>query len=388
LVVGQRAGPGVRAAASAEYPFEKGEGNCHPRRNNSATVFVKAVSWLDGSTKDKYRGRVRRGKLPHAVSASLAWPVNPQPPPFPSHLKCVYFTLPFEFFVDSFKPFKVVFFPDGWITETIHPKSWGGENIALKIGMMNNPRMDLLAEIAWARKNDFNFLDLTLEPSAAQPGHFNVQKVRKALSDSGLEIIGHTAYYLPLASPYASLRQAALEELRLALQAFADLGAAKMTIHPDKSIPFALGAKGVLEKNLEAISAIDQLARPLGIQILVENMDRTFNTVEELRRVFSQMPYLGFHLDVGHANLNVGKNRTKDFLEAFHTRLVHVHLSDNFGKSEDLHLPLGAGNIDWKKMVTLLKDYRYDGTITLEIFSLERNYLLSSRDKLEELWRK
>jgi hypothetical protein len=34
----------------------------------------------------------------------------------------------------------------------------------------------------------------------------------------------------------------------------------------------------------------------------------------------------------------------------------------------------------------MLKSFGYDGTITLEVFSLDRRYLLFSRDKLREIW--
>ena len=256
----------------------------------------------------------------------------------------------------------------------------------MKIGMMNNPRVDVLAEIDWAKKNGFDFLDLTLEPMAAHPGKIHLAETKKALQESDLEIVGHTAYYLPIASPYESLRQAALQEMHLALEVLAELGGNKMSVHPDRSISFALGAKGVQKMNLKSFQEITEMAEPLAIQILIENMDRTFNTLEQLGEALSQNSRLGFHLDVGHANLNVGKNRTEEFLQAFHNRLAHVHLSDNFGKSEDLHLPLGAGNIDWKKVIRLLQGFGYDGTITLEVFSGDRRYLLFSRDVLREIW--
>jgi sugar phosphate isomerase/epimerase len=258
----------------------------------------------------------------------------------------------------------------------------------LKIGMMNNPRMNLLSEIAFAHDHGFDFLDLTMEPKAALPQKINLAATKKALDDHHLPTMGHTAYYLPFASPYESLRQAALEEIRLTLPVFAELGASRVSVHPDKSIPFAMGGKGIVQKNIESFQEIEAMARPLGIQILIENMDQNFNTVDEFQEVFARLPNLGFHLDVGHANLNLGKNQTEPFLQAFHDRLAHVHLSDNFGKGGDLHLPLGAGNIDWKKVVSLLKGFGYDGTITLEIFSMERAYLLVSKEKLRDLWGK
>lgn len=47
---------------------------------------------------------------------------------------------------------------------------------------------------------------------------------------------------------------------------------------------------------------------------------------------------------------------------------------------------MGTGNIDWEKLIKLLKKY-YNGTITLEIFSKDKDYVLLSKDKLRELWR-
>jgi sugar phosphate isomerase/epimerase len=252
--------------------------------------------------------------------------------------------------------------------------------------MMNNPQVDPVREISWCAQHGFEYLDLTLEPSAAHPRQVEVKRVRRALREANLEIIGHTAYYLPWASPFETLRKAALEEIGWALEVFAELGAARVTVHPDRSIPFAFHSEVIFEKNLEALGRMEEMARPLGIQILVENMDRFFNTAEQIRKTLARMPRLGFHLDVAHANLNVERNRTEEFLKAFRERLVHVHLSDNFGKSEDLHLPLGAGTIPWEKMVPLLKKSGYDGTITLEIFSPDRRYLLFSQEKLRELW--
>jgi hypothetical protein len=67
-------------------------------------------------------------------------------------------------------------------------------------------------------------------------------------------------------------------------------------------------------------------------------------------------------------------------------RLRHVHLHDNRGGSQDLHLPLGAGNLDTRRHVRALKAAGYDGTITLEVFTPDWHYLAYSRDVLRRLW--
>jgi sugar phosphate isomerase/epimerase len=111
--------------------------------------------------------------------------------------------------------------------------------------------------------------------------------------------------------------------------------------------------------------------------------------VNGLKPILDGVPGIGFHLDIAHANLRLGRgveNRTRSLLDAFGDRLVHVHISDNRGGTDDLHLPLGAGTIDWKGHLRMLKALGYDGTITLEVFSREREHLRTSRQLLLKWW--
>jgi sugar phosphate isomerase/epimerase len=122
---------------------------------------------------------------------------------------------------------------------------------------------------------------------------------------------------------------------------------------------------------------------------MVENDDRMFSGVEGLSMILDAVPEAQLHLDIGHANLRLGlteKNRFPALLEAFGDRLAHVHVSDNRGGAEDLHLPLGAGTVDWRGAIRALKDAGYDGTVTLEVFSREREYLRVSRRLWLEWW--
>jgi sugar phosphate isomerase/epimerase len=48
---------------------------------------------------------------------------------------------------------------------------------------------------------------------------------------------------------------------------------------------------------------------------------------------------------------------------------------------------MGCGNIDWERTLKCLKKY-YDGTITLEVFSRDRDYVLLTKEKLARLWRR
>ena len=45
-----------------------------------------------------------------------------------------------------------------------------------------------------------------------------------------------------------------------------------------------------------------------------------------------------------------------------------------------------CGRIDWPWALGLLKKAGYDGTITLEVFTPDREYLRYSRDALRRIW--
>jgi sugar phosphate isomerase/epimerase len=77
---------------------------------------------------------------------------------------------------------------------------------------------------------------------------------------------------------------------------------------------------------------------------------------------------------------------TWEILEAYGTRLRHVHLHDNKGGSADLHMPLGSGTVDLHSAVRALRRCGYDGTITLEVFTPDKTYLSYSRDLLRRIW--
>ena len=75
------------------------------------------------------------------------------------------------------------------------------------IGAMNHPAIDILSEIEWMAELQLGFIDLTLEPPEAAAWNVQPAAIRRALRDHGMKVVGHTAYYLPFASAFESLRR-------------------------------------------------------------------------------------------------------------------------------------------------------------------------------------
>jgi len=256
----------------------------------------------------------------------------------------------------------------------------------MKIGMMNNPTKDLLKEIRWAGENGFDFVEIVVEPTKAWIKDINLHRINIIASEYKLEFIGHSPHFLPVISPFESLKQASLKEILTCLEVFKGLHVKKVGIHPKAPLVSLLDKETVINLNIEFLEIVVREAQRLHIKVMIENMFHLFDKVAELKALFDKIKDLGFLLDVAHANLFTEKNKTEEFLKEFHFKLEHVHMSDNKGGKDDLHLPLGAGNIEWRRIVGLLKKYGYDDTITLEVFSREREYLLFSMRKLKQLW--
>lgn len=256
----------------------------------------------------------------------------------------------------------------------------------MRIGRMNNPAVSLRQEIEYTAEKGFDFIEITLEPPAAGVEKVKGPEVRRQLDDLGLEAVGHTAYYLQIASPLDRVRLAAVDELKRCLDVLAELRLPTMTVHPDYGILNGFEVKDILARNTESLAALVAHGKQAGVVVLLENLDRHLGSAENLKQIFDPLPELGLTLDVAHANLWTPQNQTPELLEHLAARLRHVHFSDNNGGRDDLHLPLGAGKMLFKPLVRQLKAVGYDGTITLEVFSRERDYLLLSREKLREWW--
>jgi sugar phosphate isomerase/epimerase len=252
------------------------------------------------------------------------------------------------------------------------------------VGSMNSPVRTLEAELTRIAETGFSFVDLTLEPPSAWPA--DGATIARLLRDRGLSAIGHTAYYLPIASPFEDLREAARREFGRMLDVFAAAGITLVNVHPDP-VPRLLSREEARARNAEAIGGLVDDAKERGVALMVENLG-SFAAVDDLRPILDASPELRFHLDVGHTNLARARAEPTalgDLLSAFGDRLAHVHVSDNLGV-DDLHLPLGAGNVDWPAAVGALKRSGWDGTVTLEVFSEERAHLETSRRLWLEWW--
>jgi sugar phosphate isomerase/epimerase len=256
----------------------------------------------------------------------------------------------------------------------------------MKIGAMNSPDRDVIKEIKVFGNLGFDFIDLAIEGPKAYPEKLSdiANEIKELLSSYSMSILGHIPWYFEIGHPYKEIRKAFLKEALKVIEIAKILGIQKIGLH-------ILQQRGLfqdkLEHNISGIKEIVKEAREHGIFVCIENTDILSFNVQDFKKIFEDVPEAKFLYDIGHANIAL---RQEDeifiFLKEFKDRLAHVHVHDNTG-AEDLHLPIGTGAIDWKKATKEIKNV-YDGTITLEIHSKDRDYLKLSKDKFLSFWGK
>lgn len=252
----------------------------------------------------------------------------------------------------------------------------------MKLGIMNDPRRDVFDEIQWASENGFDFIDLTVEGPCAALESLDGAKISTALEERGLEVVGHTAWYLPFASPLAGIRRAAVAEVVRTFPLFAQVGARFVNVHLDRPVGL-FSEVDTLKFEAESFAQLAEEASRFDLTLMVEHPPATFGTCVRIGNALAADERIGFHLDVGHAF--VAGLDLRELLARTRGRLTHVHFSDNRGASDD-HMPIGAGHINWDEVIRLLINEGYDATITLEVFCSDRRHVVASKDKTREVW--
>ncbi|MBS3920443.1 MAG: sugar phosphate isomerase/epimerase [Deltaproteobacteria bacterium] len=261
----------------------------------------------------------------------------------------------------------------------------------MKYGAMNFPVKPILQEIEDIGKLGFDYVELTMDLPEAAPQKVLAQKksILNLLNRYKMGITGHLPTFVWTSDLYDSLRKASLQENLEALEAAAELGIEKVVLHPG----YITGmGKFVIDKakghGLKSIETILKKANGLGMILCIENMFPQANFLtqpHEFQDVFESFPEIRLALDIGHANLGGDRNSAIEFIQRYGYRIGHIHANDNFGK-EDNHLPIGAGFIDFEKIIKALKQTIYDETMTIEVFSKDRDYLRISKEKMKKMW--
>ena len=264
----------------------------------------------------------------------------------------------------------------------------------VKYGLLTDPLLPVPDEIIRFKKLGFDYAEIGIEEPGATPKILERQKNRilRLLFKNEMFAIGHTAYWVHFGSAHEKVRRGWIEEAKDMIRVASMLKLELLNFH----FYGKLGRVGSTRESVKAFlenysMAMDELckfSKSKRVTLMLENVpvpDIGTGGIENFSQVLNNVPQLKCHLDIAHAFIEGGMSRIKSYVTRFDERLVHLHIHDNHGEFDE-HLPLGAGNINFKKVVKWLKQIDYSRTVTFEVFTSYRD-AVRSREYFKKLWR-
>jgi sugar phosphate isomerase/epimerase len=185
-------------------------------------------------------------------------------------------------------------------------------------------------------------------------------KLRAISEDFGVEVAAVHAPFLLLTRTVFTTDP--LEKIKRSTELAQGVGSPIVVVHP--AYRWQIGYNNWLEREIGAFNRSEDLT------VAVENMfpvwvrGRGF-TFHRSLGVEDMKKFDDIVLDTSH--LAVSGIDVIQALEELHTRVRHIHLSNNLGTGRDSHSPLTQGVLPIGALLQRLSGLGYDGTITLEL---------------------
>lgn len=175
----------------------------------------------------------------------------------------------------------------------------------------------------------------------------------------------------------------AMDEIKRAMEAAEQIPFSNLILH--------LGERNTawdqhsLEYALTAVEHLRAFARPLGMRILLENLEK--NDVarpDKLIEILTTGHFddCGTCLDMGHANID---SNVLDAITAMGERIRSVHVHDNMG-DKDTHLWPGDGTIPWQEAMSALAALPSPPASVLEIQRASEGSTETVIEHLQRTW--
>jgi sugar phosphate isomerase/epimerase len=230
----------------------------------------------------------------------------------------------------------------------------------------------------------FDFLELYMD-GATERTQVDHEGFGDTVDDAGLDLLVHLPFVdLDLGTPRDRVREAALNEHRACLDAAATMGAEKAVLHAStRATPPEWDAETTHPRMLDAVRQLDEYGRETGVEVCVENLPGVSFTVHEFDRVFDETE-ASMTFDTGHARVDgMDAAASATFLSDHRDRVSHVHVNDARARKDE-HVPTGSGTTDFATILEPLRE-GWDGTISVEVYTFDADYLELSKRKLDEV---
>ncbi|MDQ7778604.1 MAG: sugar phosphate isomerase/epimerase [Planctomycetota bacterium] len=171
-----------------------------------------------------------------------------------------------------------------------------------------------------------------------------------------------------LSDPKTDSRLHAVRCVCGAVEIAAALGAPSVSVAGGPAAAHAKPAEGRM-LFLDSLTHVIRRAKDQRVRIGIEaEPGQVIGCTDDVEWCLTQLPdfWLGANLDIGHCVV-AGENPVKS-IRKLAGRIWNVHVEDIRGR-EHFHLVPGTGEIDFKAIVAALAAAKYDGCLTLELYT-------------------
>ncbi len=118
----------------------------------------------------------------------------------------------------------------------------------MQFGAMNFPVVPVLDEIQTFARLGFDYIEIAMDTPMAHYSTLSSQQtdIKRTLKDNGMGLMCHLPTFVSTADLTDSIRRASLTEMRRSLSVAADLGAAKVVLHPSMVLGMGEEMKNVI----------------------------------------------------------------------------------------------------------------------------------------------
>lgn len=211
-------------------------------------------------------------------------------------------------------------------------------------------------------------------------------RVADPVDEHDLDLLVHLPFGgFDVGSPHEKVREGSVAELTACIETAGGLGAEKAVLHAESNAwgPVA-DADDRIDLVADSVRALTDVADDAGVEVCAENIPRATPSIHQFDRLVDATD-ASMTVDTGHARMDgVDAGGIASMVRDDPDRVSHFHLNDT-RVADDEHLPFGAGTIDFERVFDALRAVDWEGTLSLEVFTLDYDYVETSLDRLDDL---
>lgn len=184
----------------------------------------------------------------------------------------------------------------------------------------------------------------------------------------------------------ASHREIRLQHTKNCLRLASELECPNISIQPGGRVERLSRAES-MRVFIEGLNEVIPVAKRYGVKILVEPephllMENSSQFAEFINNIDTST--IGLNCDVGH--FYCAGEVPSDVIREFAPVISHIHIEDIKDRAHD-HKICGQGDMDFKSIFDAIRDIKYNGFISLELYPYQDNPVEAGRESLRFLER-